>query len=166
MQAELLMQAELIEACTGRECAATSRGPRTERTERKPHTCLSHFFSLGLYPPRCVLSPLLHLPSSLSVSTTVLPRCVPARAELLLQVWDDQCVGRTICLLAFLPGLVDSKAAGRNSYLEIMKNLTTKQTLKKFGFMWTSVGQQAGLEGILYACLGHFPAVLSFRPYL
>ena len=95
-----------------------------------------------------MLSPSLHLPSLLPVSTTVLARYVSARAELLLQVWDDQCVGRTICLLAFLPGLVDSKAAGRNSYLEIMKDLTTKQTLKKFGFMWTSVGQQAELEGM------------------
>jgi len=77
-------------------------------------------------------------------------------------VWDDQCVGRTICLLAFLPGLVDSKAAGRNSYLEIMKNLTTKQTLKKFGFMWTSVGQQAGLEGQFQ--VGDFPALIAINP--
>merc|ERR1711924_8706 len=77
-------------------------------------------------------------------------------------VWDEQCVGRTICLVAFLPGLVDTKAAGRNAYIDILKDLTKKQTLKKFAFMWTSVGQQADLESQLQ--VGDFPALIAVNP--
>merc|ERR1711998_66772 len=78
------------------------------------------------------------------------------------KVWDDNCAGKSICLVAFFPGLVDSKAAGRNGYIEIMKKLTQKQTLKKFGFMWTVVGQQPELEATFQ--IGDYPALVAVNP--
>lgn len=77
-------------------------------------------------------------------------------------VWKDHCEGRSICLIGFLPGVVDSGVQGRERYIEIMKKLTTSPTLKKFGFMWTSVAKQPSLEAAFQ--IGDFPAIIAVSP--
>jgi len=78
------------------------------------------------------------------------------------EVWEDNCASKSICLVAFLPGLVDSGVDGRNNYIKILKNLTEKQTLKKFGFLWTSVLKQQALENAFQ--IGDYPALVAVNP--
>eukprot|EP00658_Telonema_sp_P-2_P006846 TRINITY_DN12581_c0_g1_i1.p1 TRINITY_DN12581_c0_g1~~TRINITY_DN12581_c0_g1_i1.p1 ORF type:complete len:419 (+),score=90.92 TRINITY_DN12581_c0_g1_i1:62-1318(+) len=77
-------------------------------------------------------------------------------------VWEEHCDGKTLCLVAFLPNLIDSGVSGRNSYIDILTNLTHKATLKKFGFLWSSVSKQPGLEAALN--IGDFPALVVVSP--
>jgi len=87
----------------------------------------------------------------------------PELRELTSQaVWADNCEGKSICLIGFLPGLVDTGVEGRNQYIAIMQKLTTSPTLKKFGFMWTSVQQQHKLEAAFQ--IGDYPAMVAVSP--
>jgi protein disulfide-isomerase A6 len=78
------------------------------------------------------------------------------------QVWNDNCDGKSICLIAFVPALFETQASGRNSFIDLLKALTEKQILKKFGFMWTSAGQQPALESKFQ--IGDYPALVAVNP--
>lgn len=39
---------------------------------------------------------------------------------------EEKCGPAAICFVAFLPDILDSKAEGRNNYLEIMLSVTEK----------------------------------------
>jgi protein disulfide-isomerase A6 len=78
------------------------------------------------------------------------------------QIWDDNCAAKSICLVAFFPGTVDSGVDGRNAYIEILRKMSEKQTLKKFGFLWTAVQKQQGLESAFG--IGDYPALVAVNP--
>jgi hypothetical protein len=75
-------------------------------------------------------------------------------------VWEEHCVGhaadpalgvpevkpKQLCLLAFLPHILDSQAAGREAYLQILRGLTAKFKDRPFSYLWAEGGAQPGLE--------------------
>lgn len=76
-------------------------------------------------------------------------------------VFTDHCSSKTLCLVAFFPGMVDSSAKHRNGYIDILKKLTQKQTLKKFGFVWTEATHQPELEKAFG--VGDYPALAALN---
>eukprot|EP00656_Telonema_subtile_P008757 TRINITY_DN14091_c0_g1_i1.p1 TRINITY_DN14091_c0_g1~~TRINITY_DN14091_c0_g1_i1.p1 ORF type:complete len:461 (-),score=156.44 TRINITY_DN14091_c0_g1_i1:103-1407(-) len=79
-----------------------------------------------------------------------------------LGVWSEACEGKSICLVGFLPGVVDSGVHGRNEYIDVINKLTESPTLKKFGFLWSSAQQQPGLEAVFG--IGDYPAMVAVSP--
>ncbi|RRT85824.1 hypothetical protein BHE74_00054706 [Ensete ventricosum] len=41
-------------------------------------------------------------------------------------VMEDKCASAAICFVAFLPDILDSKAEGRNKYLELLLSIAEK----------------------------------------
>ncbi|KAL1562375.1 Protein disulfide-isomerase 2-3, variant 2 [Salvia divinorum] len=54
-------------------------------------------------------------------------------------VVEEKCGSAAICFVAFLPDILDSKAEGRNKYLEILLSVAEN-------FLWAAAGKQADLE--------------------
>merc|ERR1711871_369769 len=76
-------------------------------------------------------------------------------------VFDENCATKSLCLIAFFPGMVDSSAKDRNGFIDIMKTVTEKKIYKKFGFVWAERGQQEGLENAFR--IGDYPAVAAIN---
>ncbi|KAG6385170.1 hypothetical protein SASPL_153998 [Salvia splendens] len=54
-------------------------------------------------------------------------------------VMEEKCGSAAICFVGFLPDILDSKAEGRNRYLEIMLSVAEN-------FLWAAAGKQPNLE--------------------
>ncbi|RVX08635.1 hypothetical protein VitviT2T_017844 [Vitis vinifera] len=54
-------------------------------------------------------------------------------------VMEEKCGSAAICFVAFLPDILDSKAEGRNKYLEMMLSIAEN-------YVWAAAGKQADLE--------------------
>ncbi|CAA0837095.1 Protein disulfide-isomerase like 2-2 [Striga hermonthica] len=71
----------------------------------------------------------------------------PEVTELTSQdVLEEKCGSAAICFVAFLPDILDSKAEGRNKYLEQL--LSVAETFKKspYSYLWAAAGKQPDLE--------------------
>lgn len=64
-------------------------------------------------------------------------------------VLEEQCAGNQICLVAFLPHILDSKAAGRNGYLATIKEVAKSFIDRPWGYVWVEAGAQPALEAAL-----------------
>lgn len=73
------------------------------------------------------------------------------------EVFTEHCAEKTLCLISFFPGMVDSSAKDRNGFIDILKKLTEKRTLKSYGFVWAEAGQQQALEKAFN--IGDYPAL-------
>lgn len=82
----------------------------------------------------CCLLRLLPLHMSLPLSQ----ECVGSK--------EDGTSPKQLCFIAFLPDILDSKAAGRNGYISVLKQLAEKYKGSSFSYLWASAGQQAALE--------------------
>lgn len=69
----------------------------------------------------------------------------------------------TLLLIAFLPHILDSGAAGRNEYLDTLKQAAKKNRRSPATFMWVEAGQQPGLEAALGG-FGGYPAMIAASP--
>uniref|UniRef100_A0A9I9DKH0 protein disulfide-isomerase n=1 Tax=Cucumis melo TaxID=3656 RepID=A0A9I9DKH0_CUCME len=54
-------------------------------------------------------------------------------------VMDEKCASAAICFVAFLPDILDSKAEGRNKYLEQLLSVAEN-------YVWAAAGKQPDLE--------------------
>lgn len=63
------------------------------------------------------------------------------------QQFHAACVARkgTLCALGFLPHILDSQAAGRREYVELLKAVA-KKNRATFAFFWSEAGAQPALE--------------------
>ncbi|XP_047341346.1 protein disulfide-isomerase like 2-2-like [Impatiens glandulifera] len=61
-------------------------------------------------------------------------------------VMDEKCGSAAICFISFLPDILDSKAEGRNKYLEMLLFTAEKYKRSPYSFVWASAGKQADLE--------------------
>ncbi|KAB1267270.1 Protein disulfide-isomerase A6 [Camelus dromedarius] len=59
------------------------------------------------------------------------------------------CEEHQLCVVAILPHILDTGAAGRNSYLEVLLKLADKYKKKMWGWLWTEAGAQSELESAL-----------------
>ncbi|KAM3931411.1 protein disulfide-isomerase A6 [Leptodactylus fuscus] len=71
-----------------------------------------------------------------------------------LEILNEDVVKKTceehqLCIVAVLPHILDTGAAGRNAYLEVMLKLADKYKKKMWGWLWTEAGAQMDLETAL-----------------
>ncbi|KAM9317214.1 protein disulfide-isomerase A6 [Gastrophryne carolinensis] len=71
-----------------------------------------------------------------------------------LEILNEDIVKKTcddhqLCIIAVLPHILDTGAAGRNSYLEVMLKMADKYKKKMWGWLWTEAGAQPDLENSL-----------------
>nr|GMD36950.1 protein disulfide isomerase-like 2-3 [Ipomoea batatas] len=67
---------------------------------------------------------------------------------------EEKCGSAALCFVAFLPDILDSKAEGRNKYLEMLLSVAEKFKGKPYrtmiyecySFVWAAAGKQPDLE--------------------
>ncbi|XP_031105497.1 protein disulfide isomerase-like 2-3 [Ipomoea triloba] len=61
-------------------------------------------------------------------------------------VMEEKCSSAALCFVAFLPDILDSKAEGRNKYLETLLSVAEKFKTKPYSYVWAAAGKQPDLE--------------------
>lgn len=97
----------------------------------------------------------------------------PEPVELASQeVFAKECLGdasagvkpKRRCLLAFLPDLLDSKAAGRNRYISVLKQTAESFKGSPFSYLWVQGGAHPALEANLDVGGFGYPALVALYP--
>ena len=65
------------------------------------------------------------------------------------KVLTDNCNEKPLCVVSILPDILDTGAAGRNAYLEILKEIGEKYKSKLWGWVWSEAGKHSKLEEAL-----------------
>ncbi|KAM4772251.1 protein disulfide-isomerase A6 [Rhinophrynus dorsalis] len=73
------------------------------------------------------------------------------------------CEEHQLCIVAVLPHILDTGAAGRNSYLEVMLKMADKYKKKMWGWLWTEAGAQMDLETSLGIGGFGYPAMAAIN---
>lgn len=75
-------------------------------------------------------------------------------------VFQDTCTGsQKLCVIMFVPHLLDSQAKGRNEHLELLGALAKTMRSSPFQFAWSEGGAQSKLEDMMGLTFG-FPAMV------
>ncbi|CAI9090156.1 OLC1v1024865C1 [Oldenlandia corymbosa var. corymbosa] len=61
-------------------------------------------------------------------------------------VMEAKCSPADICFVCFLPDILDSKADGRNKYLEMLLSVAEMFRRSPYSFVWSAAGKQSDLE--------------------
>ncbi|KMT02490.1 hypothetical protein BVRB_9g204360 [Beta vulgaris subsp. vulgaris] len=61
-------------------------------------------------------------------------------------VMEEKCGSAAICFVSFLPDILDTKAEGRNKYLEMLLSVAEKFKRSPYSFVWAAAGKQPDLE--------------------
>ncbi|XP_061342433.1 protein disulfide isomerase-like 2-3 [Gastrolobium bilobum] len=61
-------------------------------------------------------------------------------------VMEEKCGSAAICFVAFLPDILDSKAEGRNRYVQQLLSAAEKFKMSHYSYVWTAAGKQPDLE--------------------
>ncbi len=64
-------------------------------------------------------------------------------------VLKAECQEKQICVISFLPHILDTQAEGRNKYLALLKGIGEKYRKKMWGWAWSEAGVHANLETTL-----------------
>jgi len=86
---------------------------------------------------------------------------LPARPVVQLTsetVFQEQCE-KELCFIAFIPHILDSKAEGRKSYLDILAAESKKHKKQNFGFVWSEAAAQTDLEKALDVGEANYPSL-------
>lgn len=78
-------------------------------------------------------------------------------------VFQEECAAKSICVLTILPDILDTGAAGRNEYLHLLQDMGDKYKKRKFGWVWSFAGEQAGLEESLEMGGAGYPALVALN---
>lgn len=78
-------------------------------------------------------------------------------------VMEDKCASAAICFVAFLPDILDSKAEGRNKYLEHLLSIAEKFNRSPYSFVWSAAGKQADLENHVGVGGYGYPALVALN---
>ncbi|CAL9105379.1 unnamed protein product [Musa textilis] len=76
---------------------------------------------------------------------------------------EDKCASAAICFVAFLPDILDSKAEGRNKYLELLLSVAEKFKRSPYSFVWSAAGKQADLENHVGVGGYGYPALVALN---
>jgi len=71
---------------------------------------------------------------------------------------------KQLCLLAFLPHILDSKADGRNASLEMLKEIALTYKERPFSWFWAQGGSQPDLEASVGVGGYGYPAFIALNP--
>lgn len=73
----------------------------------------------------------------------------------------DECANKNgICLIAFLPHLVDTKASGRNNYIKLLEEAANMNSQYPFYYFWSQAYDQKALEKFFNLGSG-YPTVVA-----
>ncbi|XP_060947049.1 protein disulfide-isomerase A6 isoform X1 [Limanda limanda] len=78
-------------------------------------------------------------------------------------VLKNTCEDSQLCIIAVLPHILDTGAAGRNGYLEVMVKMADKYKKKSWGWLWTEAGAQMDLEASLGIGGFGYPAMAAIN---
>ncbi len=88
----------------------------------------------------------------------VLPICTRVRVCVCAQVVEatnadvvDENCKNSLCLFAFLPHILDSGAAGRNEFLDVLRAVSEKLKNRPLRYVWAEALKQPRLEQALGA---------------
>ncbi|GMY09787.1 protein disulfide isomerase-like 2-3 [Fagus crenata] len=59
---------------------------------------------------------------------------------------EEKCGSAAICFVAFLPDILDSKAEGRNKYIQQLLSVAEKFKRSPYSYVWAAAGKQPDLE--------------------
>jgi protein disulfide-isomerase A6 len=88
-------------------------------------------------------------------------------------VWADHCLGhpgdaaappRQLCLVAFLPHILDAGAAGRRGSLDMLARVAALYKARPFSWFWAQGGDQPALEASLGVGGFGYPAFVALNP--
>ncbi|XP_034017539.1 protein disulfide-isomerase A6 isoform X2 [Thalassophryne amazonica] len=71
----------------------------------------------------------------------------------LLEILNEDILKKTcedsqLCVIAVLPHILDTGAAGRNDYLQVMMKMAEKYKKKMWGYMWEQFKKKKKIEGV------------------
>ncbi|XP_071730037.1 protein disulfide isomerase-like 2-3 [Rutidosis leptorrhynchoides] len=78
-------------------------------------------------------------------------------------VMEEKCGSAAICFVAFLPDILDSKADGRNKYLETLLSIAEKFKRSPYSYVWAAAGKQAELEKHVGVGGYGYPALIALN---
>ncbi|GJQ68653.1 hypothetical protein Trydic_g17198 [Trypoxylus dichotomus] len=61
-------------------------------------------------------------------------------------IFKEACIDKTLCVISFLPHLLDCQSKCRRSYLKILIHVGEKFKGKEWGWLWSEAGAQENLE--------------------
>ena len=68
-------------------------------------------------------------------------------------VFEEQCVNKSLCIVGILPHIMDSNAVERNKYITILQEASKKFLSSQWGFVWVENYQHPGELGVIsYYC--------------
>lgn len=77
------------------------------------------------------------------------------------KVFQDTCAGnQNLCVIMFVPDLLDSQASGRNKYLDTLTAVAKRMRGSPFNFAWSEGGVQSKLEEMMGLTFGYPAAVV------
>lgn len=75
-------------------------------------------------------------------------------------MFESSCGGGRICVIAFLPHILDSGKAGREAYVSQLQAIAQKFKAKRFTYLWSEGTAQPELESVLELGFG-YPALVA-----
>ncbi|XP_021890155.1 protein disulfide-isomerase like 2-2-like [Carica papaya] len=78
-------------------------------------------------------------------------------------VMEEKCGSAAICFVSFLPDILDSKAEGRNKYLEMLLSVAEKFKRSPYSFVWAAAGKQPDLENRVGVGGYGYPAMVALN---
>jgi len=85
-------------------------------------------------------------------------------------IFEKHCVGsdelspKQLCLIVFLPHILDSQAKGRMNYLELLEKVALHYKQHNYGYLWAEGGKQKKLEDSFRIGGFGFPAAVLYSP--
>ncbi|XP_010270060.1 PREDICTED: protein disulfide isomerase-like 2-3 [Nelumbo nucifera] len=78
-------------------------------------------------------------------------------------VMEEKCSSSSICFVAFLPDILDSKAEGRSKYLELLLSVAEKFKRSPYSYVWAAAGKQLDLEKLIGVGGYGYPALVALN---
>mgnify|MGYP001062792599 CR=1 FL=1 len=85
----------------------------------------------------------------------------PTPVELVDQSTFDGCAEKTLCVVAFLPNVLDSGIEGRNGYIAELTKAAAKLKRSSVGWVWAQGNRQSALEQALEVGGAGYPALAA-----
>ncbi|KAL9270957.1 disulfide-isomerase like 2-2-like protein [Drosera capensis] len=79
------------------------------------------------------------------------------------ETMEEKCGSAAICFVSFLPDILDSKAEGRNKYLEMLLSVAEKFKRSPYSFVWAASGKQPDLENHVGVGGYGYPAMVALN---
>lgn len=76
-------------------------------------------------------------------------------------LFNDECSASSICLIAFLPNILDTTANERHTQINLLKQLADKYKSRSFSYLWVEGLSQPELESTFGIAPGNYPVLTA-----